>query len=138
MAGLKPWTIVQEVLIALLSLLLALFHGFVGWHKAFAPLAELARHTAWTVHLPEALGRTIGWLELTLSATLIAALVGHFKWPSAARAGMSAAIAFVVLELISSWVHYRHGEVFMLKQNATSVGMTAALAWLYHARSAKA
>ncbi|MCY1672202.1 DoxX family protein [Novosphingobium sp. SL115] len=130
-------TAAQIVLLAPLSLILAAFHGFVGWHKAFAPLNELARHTAWTVHLPEALGRTIGWMEIGLALVLIAALIGHFKRPALARAGMWAAVVFVVLEVISSWVHYRHGEVFMLKQNAVSVGMTALVAWLYRSRSAK-
>lgn len=130
-------TAVQLLLMVPLSLLLAVFHGFVGWHKAFAPLDELARHTAWTVHLPELLGRAIGWLEMGLALALILALIGHFSRPALACIGMWAAIIFVMLEVISSWVHYRHGEVFMLKQNAASVGMTALLAWLYHARSAK-
>ncbi|MFM2372717.1 MAG: hypothetical protein RIS85_2439 [Pseudomonadota bacterium] len=130
-------TAAQLVLLVPLSLLLAVFHGFVGWHKAFASLDELAQHTAWTVYLPELLGRAIGWLEMGLALALIVALIGHFSRPALARVGMWAAIVFVMLEVISSWVHYRHGEVFMLKQNAASVGMTALLAWLYHARSAK-
>lgn len=56
---------------AMLALLLAAFFGFVGWNKAFAPLAELARHGAWTVHLPEWLGRLVGWSELALAAALV-------------------------------------------------------------------
>jgi hypothetical protein len=41
--------ITRRIILAALSLPLAAFFAFVGWHKAFAPQAELIRHHSWTI-----------------------------------------------------------------------------------------
>lgn len=105
---------------AMLALLLAAFFGFVGWNKAFAPLAELARHGAWTVHLPEWLGRLVGWSELALAAALLAVPVR----PSIARI---AALALVANQIAAGLVHLARGETAALPQNAVLIVMLLAL-----------
>ncbi|WP_430388169.1 hypothetical protein [Blastomonas fulva] len=59
------------VLAIVIATLLAAFFAFVGYHKAFAPLAELAQHRVWTLALPVWAGRVIGWSELLLAAGLL-------------------------------------------------------------------
>lgn len=115
------------LLLAALTLPVCAFHGFVGWHKAFAPREELVRHSAWTVHLPDWLGRTVGWVELGLCVVLLAALLR----PSLARAGVQACLAFVLLELIAALVHFTSQDGGSLTQNAVSVAVTLLLAGLY-------
>ena len=105
---------------AMLALLLAAFFGFVGWNKEFAPLAELARHGAWTVHLPEWLGRLVGWSELALAAALLAVPVR----PSIARI---AALALVANQIAAGLVHLARGETAALPQNAVLIVMLLAL-----------
>lgn len=132
MSGLKAWPILRLVLLVPLTLLIALFHGFVGANKALAPREVLVEHTAWTIHLPDAVGRAVGWLELGLTASLLIALLR----PASARLGMWACLALVALEGISSFVHYRHGELAMVPQNATSVLLTTLAALLFARRRA--
>ena len=55
---------------AAVALPLAAFFAFVGWSKATAPLADLARYHAWTVYIPEPVGRLVGWSEVTGGAVL--------------------------------------------------------------------
>ena len=105
---------------AMLALLLAAFFGFVGWNKAFAPLAELARHGAWTVHLPEWLGRLVGWSELALAAALLAVPVR----PSIARI---AALALAANQIAAGLVHLARWETAALPQNAVLIVMLLAL-----------
>lgn len=105
---------------AMLALLLAAFFGFVGWNKALAPLADLARHGAWTVHLPEWLGRLVGWSELALAAALLAVPVR----PSIARI---AALALVANQIAAGLVHLARGETAALPQNAVLIVMLLAL-----------
>lgn len=105
---------------AMLALLLAAFFGFVGWNKAFAPLAELARHGAWTVHLPEWLGRLVGWSELALAAALLAV-------PVRPAIGRIAALALVANQIAAGLVHLARGETAALPQNAVLIVMLLAL-----------
>lgn len=118
------------LLLAALTLLLSAFHGFVGWHKAFAPYEELVKHSAWTLHLPIWLGKAVGWTELGLTAALLAALVR----PSFARIGVWACVAFVALEVVSSVTHYVTRDGGSLMQNSLSIALTLLLAWLYARR----
>jgi uncharacterized membrane protein YphA (DoxX/SURF4 family) len=101
------------------ALPLAAFFGFVGFYKAFAPIAELARHSAFTVHLPEALGRSVGWVEMVCALALMAGLV----WRRAAPAQVAAALFQAVMQGISSIIHVQHGEQHMLGQNAAIVAL---------------
>lgn len=112
--------VLRKGAVMLLALLLAAFFGFVGWNKAFAPLAELARHGAWTVHLPEGLGRLVGWSELALAAALLAVPVR----PSIAR---TAALALVLNQIAAALVHGALGETAALPQNAVLIVMLLAL-----------
>lgn len=112
--------VLRKGAVMLLALLLAAFFGFVGWNKAFAPLAELAHHGAWTVHLPEGLGRLVGWSELALAAALLAVPVR----PPIARI---AALALVLNQIAAALVHGALGETAALPQNAVLVVMLLAL-----------
>lgn len=112
--------VLRKGAVMLLALLLAAFFGFVGWNKAFAPLAELARHGAWTVHLPEGLGRLVGWSELALAAALLAVPVR----PSIARI---AALALVLNQIAAALVHGALGETAALPQNAVLIVILLAL-----------
>lgn len=93
----------------ILAVPLAAFFAFVGWNKAFAPLADLARHGAWTVHLPQWLGRAVGGSELACAALLL---------------------VLVANQACAAAVHLAHGEAAALPQNAVLMALLIALAWL--------
>ena len=116
---------VCRALIAALCVPLALFFAFVGWNKAFASLDDLARHHAWTVHLPELAGRIIGWSELLLAAALLAALSATRR-----RIARFAALALILNQIAAALVHAAHAQAFALPQNAVLIAMLLGLAWL--------
>ncbi|NLR72493.1 hypothetical protein HGI47_16580 [Novosphingobium sp. ERN07] len=128
------FALVRQGLIVVLTLPLALFHGFVGWHKAFSSHAELVMHKAWTAHLPEALGRAVGWLELALTLAFIAALLRT----RLTRMGVMACAALVVLEAISLLTHQIAKDGAPALQNVVTIVVTAFLGWLYARRAATA
>lgn len=99
---------------------LAAFFAFVGWNKAFAPLADLARHGAWTVHLPQWLGRAVGGSELACAALLL--VPGRLR--------RIAALVLVANQACAAAVHLAHGEAAALPQNAVLMALLIALAWL--------
>jgi hypothetical protein len=101
------------------ALPLAAFFAFVGYYKAFASLAELAKHSAFTVHLPEWLGRTIGWIEIACALALVAGIF----WRRAGPAQIAAALFQIAEQGVSSLIHARHGEAAMLPQNAALAGL---------------
>jgi len=107
-----------------LALVLAAFFAFVGWNKAFASLADLARYGSWTVHLPEVPGRLVGGSEMLLAAGLLAGMRPGWR-----RIGWIAALALVANQLVAALVHARHGETGALPQNAVLVAMLLGLAW---------
>ncbi len=115
---------VCRALIAALCLALALFFAFVGWNKAFAPMAELARHGAWTIHLPEALGRVVGWSEMVLATGLLFVLV-----PKTRQLARLAALALIANQVVAALVHAMHGESAALPQNAILIATLAFIAW---------
>jgi uncharacterized membrane protein YphA (DoxX/SURF4 family) len=96
------------------SCLLALFFLFVGYMKAFAPLAELMQHHAWTVYLPEPVSRAVGWSEMGGALLL---LIGIAR-PTAARVG---AVALLLNQMVAAAMHGWMGEVQSLPQNAVIV-----------------
>jgi hypothetical protein len=122
---------IRLLVLVALTLLLGAFHGFVGWHKAFATHEALVRHAAWTMHLPIGLGKAVGWIEMIVSAVLLVALVR----PPLARMGLWACSVFIVMELAAFLIHYRTQDGGSLMQNAVSIALTALLAWLYATRS---
>lgn len=111
-------------LIAALCLVLAMFFAFVGWNKAFAPVAELARHDAWTVQLPEWLGRLVGWSEMVLAVGLLAGLL-----PNHRHLSRFAAMALIANQVAAAIVHVNEGESAALPQNATLIAALAFVAW---------
>ncbi|MFM5948597.1 MAG: DoxX family protein [Novosphingobium sp.] len=116
---------VCRALIAVLCTGLAAFFGFVGWNKAFAPLEDLARYHAWTVYLPEWLGRMVGWSEMLLALTLLLVFLP-------ARHGIAriAALALIANQLGAATVHAFQGEAAALPQNAVLIALLALVAWM--------
>ena len=108
------------VLAILIATLLAAFFGFVGYHKSFAPLAELARHRVWTLALPEWAGRLVGASELLLAGALLAMLLPRFR----AWAALAAAL-LIVNQLAAAGVHWSRGEADALPQNVVLIMMLA-------------
>lgn len=117
--------ITRRIILAALSLPLAAFFAFVGWHKAFAPQAELIRHHSWTIWLPEWLGKIIGWSEL---ACAFALLLGQYpRWNATAR---WAALVLIANQCVAAVIHFAHGEANSLPQNIVLALMLAAVALL--------
>jgi hypothetical protein len=100
------------------ALLLAAFFAFVGWNKAFAPLADLVRYGSWTVWLPEWLGRLVGWSEMALALGIVGMLHESFR-----RIGRLAAWALVANQIVAALVHLAHGELSALPQNAVLIAL---------------
>lgn len=123
---------VGRALIAALCVFLALFFGFVGWNKAFASLEDLARHGAWTVHLPEGLGRAVGISEILLAIGLPALLL-----PGRERLARWSAVLLIANQSCAALVHAVQGETAALPQNAVLIvllGLVAAAANRKHQR----
>lgn len=131
MAAIRMPALVRLAMIVPLTLLLAAFHGFVGCHKTFSSREELIKHTAWTVHLPDWLGKIIGLIEMGLTVALLAALLR----PHLSRTGQLACYAFIALELISTATHQITQDGASLPQNVVSILLTAFLAWLFAGRA---
>lgn len=115
------------VLAIVIATLLAAFFAFVGYHKAFAPLAELAQHRVWTLALPVRAGRLVGWSELLLAAVLLGVwMAGLRRWAGAA------ALVLMVNQIAAGIVHATRGETDALPQNAVLIGLlllVALAAW---------
>lgn len=118
-------TSVCRALIAVLCLPLALFFAFVGWNKAFASIEDLTRYGAWTIHVPETLGRIIGASEMLCAAALLAGLFARSQ-----HLAQIAALALVANQLIAAFIHARHGETGALPQNAVLIAALLGLALL--------
>lgn len=106
----------RAVLLLVLALPMAAFFAFVGWYKAFAPVAELAAHHAWTAHVPQWIGRPMGWTELLGAAAMALAAIpvlGRRVRPVA----MIAAVWLALSQIVSGAVHLTHGEGDALPQN---------------------
>ena len=116
---------IKNIVYAVIALPLAAFFGFVGYHKACSSMAELALHGAYTAHLPEWIGRAAGWAEIAAALALIAGIMP--KW----RGGVTTAAVFIVLsQIVSSIIHYQHGEMGPLPQNAVLALAAMALTYL--------
>ena len=132
---LDPVRLSLAVATTLAALPLAAFFGFVGYMKTFAPLATLAQHHAWTVALPEWLGRAVGMSELLCAAALLAALALRGKLVWAERA----AALLVINQIAAATVHLMRGEADALPQNGVLIGLLVicgftARAWQGRAR----
>jgi len=97
-----------------ISLFLGIFFAFVGYMKAFAPIPELAAHGAWTVHLPSALGRLIGWSEIACAVLLLTC-----QWKARTRKYWAAGAAILFAnQIAAAAVHSAQSELQALPQNA--------------------
>ncbi|MFM6933641.1 MAG: DoxX family protein [Novosphingobium sp.] len=114
---------VCRALIAALCLLLAAFFAFVGWNKAFASLADLARFGAWTVFLPEWAGRLVGWSEMALAAGLLAVF-----GPRRRTIARWSALLLIANQAVAALVHLTHGETAALPQNGVLIALLAIVA----------
>ncbi|WP_310535095.1 DoxX family protein [Novosphingobium sp.] len=114
---------VCRALIAVLCLLLATFFAFVGWNKAFASLADLARFGAWTVFLPEWAGRLVGLSEMGLAAGLLSIFV-----PRRRNIARWSALLLIANQAVAALVHLTHGETAALPQNGVLIALLAAVA----------
>lgn len=114
---------VCRALIAALCLLLAAFFAFVGWNKAFASLADLARYGAWTVFLPEWAGRLIGWSEMAMAGGLLAVLVTRYR-----NIARCSALVLIANQAVAALVHLNHGETAALPQNGVLIALLATVA----------
>ncbi|MGV3510423.1 MAG: DoxX family protein [Novosphingobium sp.] len=130
MPAVRMPALLRLALIVPLTMLLGVFHAFVGWHKTVSSREELMRHTAWTVHLPEWLGKLVGVIEMALVVALIIALLR----PRFSRVGQLACYGFIALELISTATHQITQDGASLPQNIVSILLTAFLAWLFAER----
>ena len=131
MPAIRVPALVRLALTLALTLLLSAFHAFVGGHKTFSSREELIKHTAWTVHLPEWLGKLVGVIEMGLVAAMLVALLR----PRFSRVGQLACYGFIVLELVSTATHQITQDGASLSQNLVSILLTAALAWLFAERA---
>ena len=123
---------VCRALIAVLCLPLALFFAFVGWNKEFASLDDLARYGAWTVHLPETLGRVVGWSEIFCAIGLLAGLAVRGR-----RIARGVALVLIGNQMIAALIHFQNGETQALPQNAVLIGVLLALALLTHCKEGR-
>lgn len=116
------WRIASAALLALP--LVALF-AFVGWYKAFALIPDLAAHHAWTVWLPESLGRLVGWSEMACALTLIGVVHSRTR-PFA----VVAAIVLVANQMVAALFHVLHAEQASLPQNAVLTALALGVIFL--------
>ena len=100
----------------LIATLLAAFFAFVGYHKALAPLAELAQHRVWTLALPVWAGRIVGWSELVLAAGLLGLWL-----PGQRRVARVSALILIVNQIAAGIVHATRSETDALPQNAVLI-----------------
>lgn len=111
MKGYHP--LAGRLIATLLAFPLAAFFIFVGWNKTFAALEELRQYGAWTIWLPEALGRAVGLSEILCAVLLLGAV--SVRTQVVARTG---AVLLILNQLIAALFHAAHGEIGALPQNA--------------------
>lgn len=120
----------QRAAALLLAVPLAGFFGFVGFMKATAPVSELARHGAWTVHIPEIAGRLAGASEMLCATALVAGAIVL----RTGKAAIAAAIVLIVNQGVAALIHHRASEFDHLPQNAALAAALAIMALLVRQR----
>lgn len=116
------WRLVGSIIAALPLILL---FSFVGWYKMTATPAELAQHSAWTVHLPVWLGKLVGVSEVVTAAALCGLV--H---PATRQAARIAALTLIINQAIASCFHVAFGEISALPQNLVLALLALAVAML--------
>lgn len=118
----------------LVRLLLAAFFGFVGYWKAFGPIAALAEHHAWVAGFPTWFARAAGWQELLCAAALLTP-----AFPSIKRVPAIAAIALIINQLAALGVHVWRGEAQMAApQNLVLITLLSFVAFRAHIQGSSA
>ncbi len=121
----EKWTMLaMMVASSALKLPIAAFFAFVGWHKAFATISDLEKYGSWTIHIPEPLGRCVGWSEMACALLLI--VPGRVL---ARRWRESACILLIANQMIAAAVHATHGEVSALWQNGALIALLFFIFW---------
>lgn len=120
-----PVPLWRRLAVVLIGWPLAVFFGFVGWHKSFATMAELATYHAWTARVPEWIGRPIGWLEMGCALALLAS-VSMGVWPVARWL----ALVVASTQIISTAIHIQHDETGFIGQNVVLGLGLLAIFWL--------
>ena len=115
----------KRIVVAVLAVVIGAFSTFVGWHKAFSPLAVLAEHHSWTAWIPEWQGRIVGWIEM---ASAIALVVPIFV-RRLGRAQFWAAIILMLLQVAAAVAHAANGEANALWQNGLFILILAIIAF---------
>lgn len=115
----------RRMIAVVVALVLAAFFAFVGWNKAFAPLADLARYHAWTVYIPEAFGRAVGWSEMALAAGLAASVI-----PALQRLSILSALVLILNQIVAATIHLAQNETSALPQNAALIVLLGIVALL--------
>ncbi|MXO71923.1 DoxX family protein [Alteraurantiacibacter buctensis] len=126
-----PYGWAALIALVALTVLLAGFSAFVGWHKTTAPLALLRENSAWTIHLPVALGRIVGVLELAAVAALAIALLV----PRAARLGLLGAAWIGANHVVAAVFHIIHKEWHTLTQSGIVIALCLVWVTLWYNRS---
>lgn len=121
-------TTTLRVLSRIACLLLAAFFAFVGYWKAFGPIAALAEHHAWVAGWPDWFARTVGWSELACAAALvIAALTGR------SRLAFWTALVLIVNQLAALAVHASRNEAAAAgPQNLVLIAALGLIAFYAH------
>jgi DoxX-like family len=115
----------SNILYAVIALPMAAFFAFVGYHKVFSSMADLARYGAYTAHLPEWIGRIAGLGEIASAAAILAGI--NPKW----RKALPMACGFVILsQIVSSIIHIQHDELAALRQNGVIAVVALVMIWL--------
>jgi uncharacterized membrane protein len=88
-------------------------------------LSELAKHGAYTVHIPVWLGRVAGVTEMLCALSLLAGL--HPRWRMATKWG---AIYVFVNQIVAGSIHIIYAEFHALPANARWMAIAALLYFL--------
>lgn len=120
----------SNILYAVIALPVAAFFAFVGYHKVFSSMADLARYGAYTAHLPEWIGRIAGLGEIASAAAMLAGI--NPNW----RRALPIACGFVIVsQIVSSIIHIQHDELAALRQNGAIAVAAMVLIFLCRRRS---
>ncbi len=107
-----------------IQLLLAAFFGFVGFMKAFAPMAELQVHHAWVADMQPAIARAVGWSEMLCAVGLIVPV----RFAARRRLTAIAALSLFANQLVAIFFHGVRGDLAeALPQNLLLLGLLAAV-----------
>jgi DoxX-like family len=127
-------TATLQVAARIACLPLAAFFAFVGYWKAFGPIAALAQHHAWVAGWPDWFARAIGWSELACATALLVSSAGGLS-----GIAMCAALVLVINQLAALAVHASRGEAATMGQQnliiIAALGLIALCASLTRGRA---